>query len=57
LGRQFDRYQALIARSGIALAILAVVLIVLFIVFGRRRFERWALGDAEVEQSSDTPKS
>jgi membrane protein DedA with SNARE-associated domain len=50
LGRQFDRYQTLITQSGIALAIAAVVLIVLFIVFGRRRFERWALGDPDEDR-------
>jgi membrane protein DedA with SNARE-associated domain len=45
LGRQYDRYHNLINQSGIVLAILGVVLVVLFIVFGRERFERWALGD------------
>jgi membrane protein DedA with SNARE-associated domain len=57
LGRQFDRYQTLIARSGIAIAVVVVVLIVVFIVFGRRRFERWALGDTEEEASAGTPNS
>jgi membrane protein DedA with SNARE-associated domain len=47
LGSQFNRYQALITQSGIALAVVAVILFVLFLRFGRRRFERWALGDAE----------
>jgi membrane protein DedA with SNARE-associated domain len=55
LGRQFDRYQTLIAQSGVALAVVAVVLIVLFIAFGRSRFERWALGDAEEEPPAAEP--
>jgi membrane protein DedA with SNARE-associated domain len=55
LGRQFDRYQTLITQSGIALAVLAAVLIVLFIAFGRSRFERWALGDAEEEPTAAQP--
>jgi len=45
LGRQFERYHVLIARAGVALAILAVVVVAAFFLFGRERFERWALGD------------
>jgi membrane protein DedA with SNARE-associated domain len=45
LGRQFDRYQALITRSGILLAIIGVLLVIAFFVFWRERFERWALGE------------
>ena len=47
LGRQFDRYGALIARSGVALAIVVVLLLAGFLVFGRRHLERWALGPEE----------
>lgn len=45
LGRQFERYQVLITRSGIVLAIGAAILVVVFLLFWNDRFERWALGE------------
>jgi membrane protein DedA with SNARE-associated domain len=47
LGKQFERYQTLLARFGVGLLILTVVAFAAFWVFGRRRFERWALGEDE----------
>lgn len=46
LGKQFERYQTVIERFGVALAILVVVGTVAFYLFGKKRFERWALGEA-----------
>jgi membrane protein DedA with SNARE-associated domain len=45
LGKQFDRYQSLIARFGVGLAVVVVLAVVLLYVFGKERLERWALGD------------
>ena len=45
LGRQFERYHALVTRFGIALAVISVLVVMAFFLFGRRRFERWAVGE------------
>lgn len=45
LGKQLARYQSLISRFGIVLAVAVVLGTAAFYLFGRKHFERWALGD------------
>ena len=45
LGRQFARYQVVITRSGVVLAVVGAILVAVFLIFGHDRFQRWALGE------------
>jgi len=49
LGRQFERYHALVTRFGLALAVVGVIVFALLVIFGRRKLEHWAVGDEVAE--------
>ncbi|MHB8508139.1 MAG: DedA family protein [Candidatus Dormibacteria bacterium] len=52
LGKQFERYRAVIERFGVAIALLVVIAAAAFLLFGRKRFERWAVGE---DSAADPP--
>ncbi|HEY8739848.1 MAG TPA: DedA family protein [Candidatus Dormibacteraeota bacterium] len=45
LGREFERYHVLLTRFGLALGVLAVLAVAASLLLGRKRLERWAVGE------------
>ena len=45
LGRQFEHYRPVVERFGLAIAVVVAITGIALLVFGRKRFELWAVGE------------